>query len=102
MSRGLGKTQRAILRLIAQAKPDDGWSIEELCRRIYGDENPSPAQLGAVKRALKMKLPGAWKVGRTWPRRWWLFDSSNVDWRMMIEPFELTDISALAVELPEA
>jgi hypothetical protein len=98
MSRGLGKTQIAILRLIAAAKPDGGWSLEEVCRRVYGDENPSLAQLSAVKRALKMNLPGSLRAGRTWhDRTWWLYDASNVDWRMMIEPFELLDIETLAV-----
>jgi hypothetical protein len=102
MSKGHGWVQREIVALIAAAKPDDGWSLEEVCRRVYGDENPSRAQLSAAKRALRMRLPGSWRTGQTWPdRTWWLYDASNVDWRMMIEPFELVDIETLAVELPE-
>jgi hypothetical protein len=100
MSKGYGKTQRAILRLIARAKPDDGWSIEELCERIYGDSTPTRAQIGSVKRALKMKLPGTWRTGCTWPgRRSWLYDSSNVDWRMMIEPFELVELELVEISV---
>jgi hypothetical protein len=101
MSKGYGKVQRSILALIAAEKPDDGWSIEELCEDIYGDSTPTRAQLGAVKRALKMKLPGSWKIGRTWPgRRSWLYDASNADWKMMIEPFEFVELELVEIRLP--
>jgi hypothetical protein len=101
MCRGLGRVQRKILALIARAKPDDGWSIEELCRQIFGGSTPTRAQLGSVARALKMKLPGTWKVGRKWGRnhRWWLYDRSNADWKAMIEPFELAELELVEISV---
>ena len=94
MSKGLGRTQRAILALIA-AQPDEAWDLEALCRAIYpGDPKPSRSQLGATVRALKMPLPGQWKFGYVDARRRWLYDASNLDavaqrmWRL--ETFELT------------
>jgi len=91
MSRGLGKTQRAILRLIAQAKPSDRWLIEELSASIYGDSTPTRAQIGSIKRALKrMQLPGSWRAARVWPgRSWWLYNRNAVAGIAQIELVEL-------------
>jgi hypothetical protein len=79
MSKGLGKTQRAILKLIA-AHADEAWPIEDLCRSIYQtDLRPTRAQTNAVVRALMMPLPARWRfgyVGRD--RRRWLYDAGNL------------------------
>jgi hypothetical protein len=81
MSRGLGRTQRAILALIA-AEPGP-WTVEELCRLVYKSQpgwNLPRAQVVSVARALKtMRLPGKWKFGRVgWERRQWLYDGGNL------------------------
>ena len=74
MSKGPGLTQRRLLALMAaQTGP---WDLEELCALVYpGCVTPKPVQRGAVRRALRMKLPGKWKVGRVggWDRRLWLY-----------------------------
>jgi hypothetical protein len=107
MSRGLGKTQRAILRLIAQAKPEDAWTFAEICERVYGDNIPTRAQLSAVKRALKrMHLPGTWRTGRAWgrDRRWWLYDPRRLaadPWhRCPLAPIELAELELVEISLP--
>jgi hypothetical protein len=101
MSRGLGRTQRAILALIAQAKPIAAWTFPELCGLIFGGLTPTRAQLSSVARAIKrMHLPGTWTVGRVVGRRgqWLLYDTAALP-----EPWlevQLIDIATLEVELP--
>jgi hypothetical protein len=92
MSKGPGRIQRAILALI-NAKPDEAFTVEDLCRRIYpGGVKPTRAQLGAVTRALTMPLPGKWTFGKIWPDcRWWLFDASRAP-----------EVRVLLTELPDA
>jgi len=79
MSRGLGKTQRAILALIA-AHPDEAWDITELCGLIYpSNMEPTRAQTNAVSRALRMTLPGRWTFGYVDGRHRLLHDANNLD-----------------------
>jgi hypothetical protein len=80
MSRGLGKTQRAILRTISTHR-DEAWDLTELCGLIYpSSTEPTRAQTNAIVRAIeRMKLPSRWKfgyVGRD--RRQWLYDAGNL------------------------
>jgi hypothetical protein len=79
MSRGLGKTQRAILALIA-AHPDEAWNLTELCGLIYpSNMEPTRAQTNAVSRALRMTLPGRWTFGYVDGRHRLLYDANNLD-----------------------
>jgi hypothetical protein len=79
MSRGLGKTQRTILALVA-AHPDEAWNLTELCGLIYpSNMEPTRAQTNAVSRALRMTLPGRWTFGYFGGRGRWLFDAGNLD-----------------------
>jgi hypothetical protein len=55
MSRGPGKTQRAIAALI-EAEPGGAWAFEHLTARIYGTSLFTRAQKGAIGRALKTML----------------------------------------------
>jgi hypothetical protein len=76
MCRGFGRTQQAILALIA-AEPGP-WTVEELVGAIYpGDGAPTRSQLNSLTRALKsMTLPGKWTFGRIWPDcRMFLYDA---------------------------
>jgi hypothetical protein len=98
MSRGLGRTQRAILSIIAAAKPDDTWTFEELATLVYGGPEPTRTQLSSVGRALKrMRLPGSWAVARVFgrPGQWVLYNRAG----QAFEVVELIDIEALAIEL---
>jgi hypothetical protein len=85
MSKGPGKTQRAIAALVA-AEPDGAWPFEDLAKRIYGTARFTRAQKGAVGRALsRMHLPGTWTVLQASfqnDRRFWLYDPCNLEsWR---------------------
>jgi hypothetical protein len=79
MSRGPGVVQRKILAL-TKAQPGP-WTVEEVRALVYpGDLEPSRSQTNAVSRALKMPLPGKWKVGYVeGDRRRWLYDAGNLD-----------------------
>jgi hypothetical protein len=104
MSRGLGRVQREILALIAQAKPSGGWQIEELCQRIYGGPEPTRAQKNAVVRALKrMPLPGSWRTARVWRRGQWLYDRNALaadQWhRVPIAEIELGELELVEISV---
>ena len=47
MSKGPGKTQRAIAALI-KAEPDGAWAYEHLAERIYGTARFTKAQKSAI------------------------------------------------------
>jgi hypothetical protein len=107
MSRGPGRIQREVARLIAQAKPSDAWTFEEIGASVYGTDAPTRWQIGSVDRAIKrMHLPGTWRTGRAWgrDRRWWLYDprrlASDPRHRCPLAEVELVDIETLVVELP--
>jgi hypothetical protein len=85
MSKGPGKTQRAIAALI-EANPGGAWPFEDLAKRIYGTALFTRAQKSAIGRALKtMRLPGTWAVWQASfqnDRRFWLFDPCSLEsWR---------------------
>ena len=90
MSKGPGKTQRAIAALI-EAEPEGAWPIEELARLIYGAGGHS--EKSAIGRALQtMRLPGTWVVMQASfrnDRRFWLYDPCELDsWRKIAEGFD--------------
>jgi hypothetical protein len=85
MSKGHGKTQRAIANLI-KTEPDGAWAYEHLAERIYRTALFTRAQKNAIGRALaNMRLPGTWEVWQASfqnDRRFWLFDPCNLEsWR---------------------
>jgi hypothetical protein len=85
MSKGPGKTQRAIAALI-EANPSGAWRYEDLAERIYGTALFTRAQKGAIGRSLsRMHLPGTWAVWQASfknDRRFWLFDPCSLEsWR---------------------
>ncbi|MGO9428333.1 hypothetical protein [Rhodoblastus sp.] len=62
MSKGPGRIQQAILKLI-ETTPDGAWELDELAGLIHGVEAPAKAQIDAVARALAgVTLPGTWGV----------------------------------------
>ena len=75
MSKGPGKTQRALAALI-EANPGGAWPFEDLAERIYGTALFTRAQKSAIGRALKtMRLPGTWAIWQASfnnDRRFWL------------------------------
>ena len=67
ISRGLGHVQRILNRIAAE--PNGAWTINTLCRMVYG-QHVTKVQREAVNRALRhMTLPGTWAIrwsgGRT-------------------------------------
>jgi hypothetical protein len=64
MSRGPGRVQRSILALIKD-EPDGAWTIEDLCRHIYGVRTIEKKHRVAVLRAFdNMDLPQPWYLSR--------------------------------------
>jgi hypothetical protein len=90
MSKGPGKTQRALAALI-EANPGGAWPFEDLAERIYGTALFTRAQKSAIGRALKtMRLPGTWAIWQASfnnDRRFWLFDPCRLEsWRKVAGP----------------
>jgi hypothetical protein len=76
MSRGPGRLQRGIIRLIEQ-HPDEVFSSTKLCQHFYGGSAVQKRQRVAVLRAMRsVKKPG-WRVGGIKGRARLLYDGSS-------------------------
>ena len=64
MSRGLGRVQRSILSAFQDAK-HPAFDTRDLCKVVYGSDNPTKKQRVAVLRAIKSlakgPLPTLWQ-----------------------------------------
>jgi hypothetical protein len=64
MSRGFGTVQRKIAEMLA-ANPDDAFTVEELCRAVYGVSPPEKRHRVSVLRAAKALVEKRPEIGWT-------------------------------------
>jgi hypothetical protein len=61
MSRGPGKLQRTITRLI-ENEPDGAWSIGDLAWIVYGEEPEKKHRVALLRMLKTVTLPGTWRL----------------------------------------
>jgi hypothetical protein len=61
MSRGPGKLQRTVTRVI-EDEPDGAWSIGDLAWIVYGEEPEKKHRVALLRMLKTVTLPGTWRL----------------------------------------
>jgi hypothetical protein len=77
MSRGPGRVQQTITKLIA-SDPHGAWTVGQICERLYPAMRVEKKHRVAVTRALRhMELPPTWRVSRGHGSEYCLYDKCD-------------------------